>query len=317
MRSVFPILLGLLLFGLDAVQLRAQRDECHTPHQRDSLHVLRLEHTWEGDKLFHAEPLFMDLVRDLGARRGERELGLAWGQSVSSRYVAHLMFLEYEWAPADNWGLEVELPMHLHYTPRDMQATAPDPHASTTSSNRSHTELAARAGVQHTLRIWRTHHLSVGMGYYHQSTLASLGEWAHQPMVQRTQGLLYGVMAKRWGYRWHLTAQAGPRWQATHSAHAVPADAWLAEIHTSVQFLLPGTPNFAGLEVNSGWGANQQWLTLRPQLRLSLAHHFLVGLALGIPIVSEPEHEHLSGFVRLMWEPSHRHHHHHPACDEG
>ena len=46
-------------------------------------------------------------------------------------------------------------------------------------------------------------------------------------------------------------------------------------------------------------------MTLRPQMRVSVADNFLVGIVTGIPV--EREYERFSMFLRLIWEPGNRH----------
>lgn len=40
---------------------------------KDSLYIQQVEDNKEPDKVLHAEPLYIDLIRDLGARKGEKE----------------------------------------------------------------------------------------------------------------------------------------------------------------------------------------------------------------------------------------------------
>ena len=64
-------------------------------------------------KVKHAEPLYLDLMRDLGARKGEAEFNVGYGIQQFSDSKAHTGFVEYEWAIADRLGLEVEVPLRF------------------------------------------------------------------------------------------------------------------------------------------------------------------------------------------------------------
>ena len=46
-------------------------------------------------------------------------------------------------------------------------------------------------------------------------------------------------------------------------------------------------------------------MTMRPQMRLGIADNLLIGIVAGIPV--SRENERLSSFVRLIWEPKHKH----------
>ena len=59
-------------------------------------------------KVHHIEPLYVDLVRDLGARKGEKELNIAGDFKNTSTYSEYAVLAEYEFAPIDRLGLEIE-----------------------------------------------------------------------------------------------------------------------------------------------------------------------------------------------------------------
>ena len=44
------------------------------PRTKDSLYITEVEETHKSAKVLHAEPLFIDLIRDLGARKGENRM---------------------------------------------------------------------------------------------------------------------------------------------------------------------------------------------------------------------------------------------------
>jgi hypothetical protein len=67
-------------------------------------------------KLLHAEPLFIDLIRDLGARKGEKEWNAGLGMTDRLVYDSYEFLVEYEWAMIDILGLGFEVPVTI-YTP--------------------------------------------------------------------------------------------------------------------------------------------------------------------------------------------------------
>ena len=70
-------------------------------------------------KVEHAEPLYVDLMRDLGARKGEAEINVGFGIGNHKNYNELYGFVEYEWAVADRVGLEVEVPFSFHQSHKD------------------------------------------------------------------------------------------------------------------------------------------------------------------------------------------------------
>ena len=88
LNNKFTLLLALFVSGI----VHAQIEE--TPPQRAKVH--------------HVEPLFLDLVRDLGARKGEKELNVGADFINTTTYGQYDVLAEYEFAPIDRLGLEVE-----------------------------------------------------------------------------------------------------------------------------------------------------------------------------------------------------------------
>jgi hypothetical protein len=89
----------------------------------DSLYILEIESAKGSPKVLHAEPLYIDLIRDLGARKGEKEWNIGMGLTDNTKYSEYEALIEYEWAPANRVGLEVELPFTFHYRNFENQMT--------------------------------------------------------------------------------------------------------------------------------------------------------------------------------------------------
>jgi hypothetical protein len=110
------------------------------------------------------------------------------------------------------------------------------------------------------------------------------------------------IAAKRWGNNLHTLIYTGPRTeQHIGSGHAHTR----MEINTNLHYMITGTRNFIGVEVNKSYLPGDFDMVIRPQMRVSLAENFLVGIVTGIPI--ERENQRFSMFTRLIWEPGHRH----------
>ncbi len=69
------------------------------------------------------------------------------------------------------------------------------------------------------------------------------------------------------------------------------------------EYMIPGTRNFIGIECNQVIDQGDFDMTIRPQMRVGVAHNLVVGIVAGIPV--ERENERFSSFIRLIWEPSH------------
>src|SRR5688572_2527128 len=82
---------------------------------KDSIYIAETENVKGKDKVLHAEPLFIDLIRDLGARKGEKEWNVGLGLTDNKDFDSYTALLEYEFAPVNRLGLEVELPFTFYY----------------------------------------------------------------------------------------------------------------------------------------------------------------------------------------------------------
>jgi hypothetical protein len=86
----------------------------------DSLYIYEVEDKQKPDKVLHAEPLFIDLIRDLGARKGEKEWNIGLGLTDNGDFDKYSGLVEYEWAPVNRLGLEFELPFSIYYPTKEM-----------------------------------------------------------------------------------------------------------------------------------------------------------------------------------------------------
>ena len=85
-----------------------------TRAEKDSIYIEHIEDNKDPDKVLHAEPLFIDLIRDLGARKGEREWNIGLGLTDNLSFDSYEALIEYEWAPLNRLGVEVELPFTFY-----------------------------------------------------------------------------------------------------------------------------------------------------------------------------------------------------------
>lgn len=120
-------LLGIYIFALfcSISTLSAQVNEEEINQIKDSLYIDAVENKLGKPKVLHAEPLYIDLIRDLGARKGEKEWNVGLGLTDNQSFDEYLALVEYEWAPIDRLGLEVELPFSFFY-PVNGNQTAPN-----------------------------------------------------------------------------------------------------------------------------------------------------------------------------------------------
>lgn len=256
---------------------------------KDSLYIVETEGKKTSVKVLHAEPLYIDLIRDLGARKGEKEWNVGLGLTDNGNYDKYTALVEYEWAPVNRLGLEVELPFSLYY-PTSGNTTAP-------SSKLNSLKMAA----QYSFYVSEKNKTSMAVGYIHEFELTEFNNYAKKSLLDGNVYNPFFVAAKRWGNNFHTLLYTGPvifHHFSTKEMHT----SW--QINSSFHYMIPGTRNFIGLEVNKVTHSSDFDMTLRPQMRVGITDNLLIGIVTGIPIGRE--NERFSTFLRLIYEPPHR-----------
>lgn len=250
----------------------------------DSLYIAEVQNVpGEKPKVLHAEPLYIDLIRDLGARKGEKEWNFGFGVTDNLGYDAYEMLVEYEWAVADRLGLEIEAPF-LFFGARRNGENDPAVHGNGQGRPSNRME-SLKLAAQWTFLVNERIATSMALGYLHEFELTPFDKFG-SPLVFGNIYDPFVVAAKRWGLNWHTLIYAGPRIGhefATGKVHAA------AEVNANVHYMIPGTRNFIGSEMNNRLEGGDFDRVLRPQMRVSVAENFLVGIVTGIPVERENE----------------------------
>jgi hypothetical protein len=239
--------------------------------------------------VLHAEPLYIDLIRDLGARKGEREWNVGLGLTDNLKFDSYEALVEYEWAPIDRLGLEVELPFTF-YSPLNgtQQASVP-------SNQLNSIKIAA----QWSFFVSEPQATSMAIGYINEFKLSDFRNFG-EPFIRGNVYNPFFVVAKRWGNNFHSLIYTGPLIEQNFSTNKFHTT---YDINTSFHYMITSTRNFIGVEFNKNIDGNNFDMTIRPQMRLGIADDLLIGIVAGIPI--SRENEGLSSFLRLIWEPKH------------
>jgi hypothetical protein len=242
-------------------------------------------------KIMHAEPLYIDLIRDLGARKGEKEWNVGMGMTDNLTYDSYQMLVEYEFAPINRLGIEFEVPVTF-YTRNSRTEFTP-----------SHRIESLKSAAQYTFLVHKKARLSAAIGYLNELELESLNKIGNRQVF--TGNLLnpFLVVAKRWGANFHSLIYSGPQllyqfsdrtWDKTY------------ELNTNFHYMIPSSRNFLGLELNKHFTPEEFNMVIRPQMRLSIAENLLIGIVPGVPVSRHQER--LSFFMRLIYEPKEKHH---------
>ena len=244
----------------------------------------------QKSKVLHAEPLYIDLIRDLGARKGEKEWNIGMGMQNFRNYDEFHALIEYEWAPIDRLGLEIEIPVSIYSFRNGYRS-------SSTKSNRI--ESLKLAG-QYTFLVSEAHNTSLALGYIHEFGLYDLNQLESGQVFKGNVFNPFFIAAKRWGSNYHSLIYTGPRIEKDYDHNAEV----IYELNYKVHYMVRGTRNFIGLEINQELDRTHSQVTLRPQMRLGLAENLMIGIVSSIP-VRQPDAG-LGSFVRIIYEPGFR-----------
>lgn len=288
--------LAFLLVLLFSLTIKAQEEPDSTRiinAQLDSIYIAEIEEV-KGlkDKVLHAEPIFVDLIRDLGARKGEKEWNVGFGLTDKSRYDRYESLIEYEFAPIDRLGLEIEIPVTI------IAANSKELKDSLPSNRIESLKLAA----QWSFFVSDKLNTTLALGYINEFLFSDLNVIQQSPVFQ---GNLYNpflIAAKRWGNNFHTLIYAGPHIEQSFRHNHVHIN---HHVNTNFHYMIPGTRNFIGIEINQVFEKNEVNTVLRPQMRVGLADNLLIGIVGGIPI--NKDYERLSSFIRIIYEPGHKH----------
>lgn len=251
-------------------------------------------------KIMHAEPLYIDLIRDLGARKGEKEWNVGMGMTDRSNFDSYEFLVEYEWAIIDRLGLEVEVPVTLFTGPEGQGS--PGENGTNVLKQPSDRVESLKLAAQYTFLVSEKWQTSLAIGGITEFEFTDLNRMRGDNMFK---GMLYNpffIAAKRWGESFHSLIYTGPR--ITTHFNDTKVD-YAYELNTNLHYMIPGTRNFVGVEFNKLFHEGEFDMVIRPQMRVGINEGLMVGIVPGIPVAKDQQR--LSAFLRLIYEPGHKH----------
>jgi hypothetical protein len=239
-------------------------------------------------KIRHAEPLYMDLIRDLGARKGEKEWNVGYGIEGHKDYTINHSFVEYEFSPLNRLGLEVEVPFAFY------RSASSNEGANIPRNRIEGLKLAA----QYTFLVSGKHQMSMAGGYMHEFRAHSFYSIDHgRGMLKGHSVSPFLIVAKKWGSRVNTMLYTGPEWEFTPGENSRKL---FYQINASTHYVLP-SGNFVGVEVNDEISSTTHQMVVRPQMKLVLNPKLALGLLTGIP--TNFHSNGMSFMARIIFEP--------------
>ena len=262
-----------------------------TKSELDSLYINEMEEKPGRPKLLHAEPLFIDLIRDLGARKGEKEWNFGFGLTDRARFDQYAALVEYEFAPVDRLGLEIEVPFTFYI---------PLPKSRSDSLPSGRVE-SIKTAIQWTCLVSEKAKISLALGYINELKFSDIRGFDFRRPFMSNVFNPFVVAAKRWGSNFHTLLYTGPHVELPFQENDLHIN---FQINTNFHYMIRGTRNFIGVELNKQVWSNQFDMVVRPQIRLGITDNLLLGIVSGIPI--NRQNERYSFFTRLIYEPGHK-----------
>jgi len=256
---------------------------------KDSIYIAETENIKNKDKVLHAEPLFIDLIRDLGARKGEREWNIGFGMTDSKTFDSYLGLIEYEFAPVNRLGFEIELPFSFYYRTDTGVSRLDIP-----QSRLNSLKLAS----QYSFFVNENISTSMAIGYIHEFEFISFNNYRNEKLIKGNIYNPFFVAAKRWGYNFHTLLYTGPVIEHNFKSGMFNTN-W--QVNLNLHYMISGTRNFLGIEINKEFRRGDFDMTIRPQMRVGITNNLLAGIVTGIPV--KRENQRFSSFLRLIYEP--------------
>jgi hypothetical protein len=239
----------------------------------------------QPEKVSHAEPLYMDLVRDLGARKGEKEINAGIDFKKSQSYNEFAYLVEYEFAPIHRLGLEVEADFSFfEWT------------ASTVETPGNKLECL-RFSSQYSFFVSTPLQTTLAVGYTQIVEFTDFENYGKNNLVTGTVYNPFFIAAKRWGAHFHTLIYTSPLLEHDFETHNLSLN-W--QINTSFLYTLPQTKHFAGVELNKEIQNGKFEMTVRPQIKIIMNEKLAIGIVGGFPIHESDEK--FSSFLRIIYE---------------
>lgn len=279
MKKLFIVLLSILFPSMVFSQNENKKE-------KDSLYIEAVENKLHPDKVLHAEPLYIDLIRDLGARKGEKEWNVGFELKDNNTFDSYNGFVEYEWAVIDRLGLEIEVPFTF-YSPNNSGATIP-----------KNAIDGLKLATQYSFYVSEKNKTTLAIAYLNEFELPSFSDYGKSKAIIGNIYNPFFVAAKRWGNNFHTLLYTGPVIEHEFENNHIETT-W--QINTNFHYMIPGTSNFIGIELNKEIHNGAFDMVIRPQMRVGIIDNLLIGIVTGIPI--SKENERFSTFLRLIYEP--------------
>lgn len=252
-------------------------------------------------ELKHYMPLYLDIPAELNVKKGFQEVNVAGGYADYKHFNGVRTLLEYDFAPVDRLGIEIEVPFVFVH---NKTASVPAEHENTVheEGGAAASAMGLRIGFNYSVHTFAKAKTTLAAGYFNELETAPFKSFG-KPVFTANIYNPFIAAAKIWGERFHTMIYAGPAIKQEFESRETITQYKLNTI-LSWRFGKRDKETFAAVECNQAFAKdNKPQLLLRPQVQLQLTERWKLGLVAGIP-VKTASGLNGSGFFRLIYSPA-------------
>lgn len=255
----------------------------------------------ENEVLEHYMPMYLDMPAEINVRKGYKEINLGLGYASFRDFNGQRMMLEYDFAPKNNLGFEIEVPFIFVQNKNIQTNTGVDDVIVPEEGGNVQSAMAMRLGVNYTLHSFIKAKTSISVGYFNEFETTPFAHFG-KPLIEANIYNPFFSIAKIWGERFHTMLYCGPAIRQSFTGEeAKTVFRFNPTISYHIGKLNKG--NFVALECNNVWAnGDAGQMVLRPQFLLQLTNKWKLGFVGGVPIATN-NHLKGSGIVRLIYSP--------------
>lgn len=236
-------------------------------------------------KVHHIEPLFIDLVRDLGARKGEKEINIGANFTNTTTYGQYDVLAEYEFAPINRLGIEAEVGFSFYDGFNK---------SSVTPKNKME---ALKLAAQYSFYVSPKYKTTLAVGHAQIFELTDFNSYDSSLFVKEIVYSPFFVAAKRWGDNFYTLILAGPEFKHKLQTNYTDVD-W--QFNSSFHYGIPNSSHFIGVEFNMELVHDKFEMAMRPQAKLQITQALALGIVTGFPLTKGDEK--FSSFFRVIYQ---------------
>jgi len=266
-----------------------------------SQNTLGQEVKTEQIELSHYMPMYLDMPAELNVKKGYKEFNLGFGYASFKDFNGQRLMLEYDFAPIDKLGFEIEIPFIFVQQKNAQTNTGIQDVIVPEEGGNIQSAIAMRLGLNYTIRSFIEAKTSISVGYFNEFESSPFVHFG-KPIVEANIYNPFFSVAKVWGNRFHTMIYTGPAIRQSFTGEETKT-AYRFNPTISYHIGKLSKENYIALECNNVWAKEDAGqMVLRPQFQIQLSEKWKFGFVGGVPIATG-NHLNGSGILRIVYSP--------------